>query len=605
MQARTAVRVGWCATMAVASMLWSLAAHGWWHDEWAYRKALHVEPAQAAPAFDGVLTEVPVLLRLHMGNFPYFNDLQPQGGDLRFIAGDDETPLPYAVEFMDTAAGLAAIWVRLPALDPVAGATIYMYYGNAEARSAQDPAQFWGPETIALFHFNERAEGHRDATAFGQHPLSDDSSAGEPGFLGSAAGFQETSSFAFLDPRFARSLSDGFTLSAWLKPTRLDDQRSLFRLGAVTVTLKQGFLAATGPNSVIQATMPLKEGLWQHVTVRYGGGAVTLLMDGRPMATGALPMIAGESPVIFGASVDGDGVTGPGYVGLLDELRLQNTAVTDDQLRFQALSQREDTTLVRFGEDEIREAASNGYFELLTSIASTIRIEGWLIIAVLLLVGLMSFDIAIVKSFELGRAERRDKSFQQRLAAEAAGDEADDELLVKENTERSPDPEKLGPLESLYRTFQAERSRMPGHLRTNAGQSALLEAMRSTLDTQIAATAERLNRRLAVMTVAVSGGPFLGLLGTVVGVMVTFAAISAAGDVNVRTIAPGVAAALTTTVLGLLVAIPSLFAYNNVAGRITRRMTALEVYADRLVAQLALELADPDHQTEKQRVQAA
>jgi biopolymer transport protein ExbB len=73
---------------------------------------------------------------------------------------------------------------------------------------------------------------------------------------------------------------------------------------------------------------------------------------------------------------------------------------------------------------------------------------------------------------------------------------------------------------------------------------------------------------MVLLTIAISGGPFLGLLGTVVGVMITFAAIAAAGDVNVNSIAPGIAAALLATVAGLAVAIPALFGYNYLASRI-------------------------------------
>jgi hypothetical protein len=61
---------------------------------------------------------------------------------------------------------------------------------------------------------------------------------------------------------------------------------------------------------------------------------------------------------------------------------------------------------------------------------------------------------------------------------------------------------------------------------------------------------ERLNSLIVLLTIAISGGPFLGLLGTVVGVMITFAAIAASGDVNVNAIAPGIAAALVATVAG-------------------------------------------------------
>jgi len=97
-----------------------------------------------------------------------------------------------------------------------------------------------------------------------------------------------------------------------------------------------------------------------------------------------------------------------------------------------------------------------------------------------------------------------------------------------------------------------------------------------------------MQQRLVLMTIAVSGAPFLGLLGTVVGVMVTFASIAATGDVNVNTIAPGVSAALFATVCGLLIAIPSLFGYNFIATRIGARASGMEVFADQMIARAHL-----------------
>ena len=89
-----------------------------------------------------------------------------------------------------------------------------------------------------------------------------------------------------------------------------------------------------------------------------------------------------------------------------------------------------------------------------------------------------------------------------------------------------------------------------------------IQAIRASLDGGMVRETQRLNKLMVLLTIAISGGPFLGLLGTVVGVMITFAAIAAAGDVNVNAIAPGIAAALLATVAGLAVAIPALFGYN-------------------------------------------
>jgi biopolymer transport protein ExbB len=90
-----------------------------------------------------------------------------------------------------------------------------------------------------------------------------------------------------------------------------------------------------------------------------------------------------------------------------------------------------------------------------------------------------------------------------------------------------------------------------------------------------------------LLTIAISGGPFIGLLGTVIGVMITFAAIAAAGDVNVNAIAPGIAAALMATVAGLLVAIPALFGYNYLSSRNADIAAKMQVFADQFITRLA------------------
>jgi len=114
-----------------------------------------------------------------------------------------------------------------------------------------------------------------------------------------------------------------------------------------------------------------------------------------------------------------------------------------------------------------------------------------------------------------------------------------------------------------------------------------LNAIRASMDADMVRETQRLNSQMVLLTIAISGGPFLGLLGTVVGVMITFAAIAAAGDVNINAIAPGIAAALLATVAGLAVAIPALFGYNYLASRIKSINGSMQVFADELITKLA------------------
>jgi biopolymer transport protein ExbB len=79
----------------------------------------------------------------------------------------------------------------------------------------------------------------------------------------------------------------------------------------------------------------------------------------------------------------------------------------------------------------------------------------------------------------------------------------------------------------------------------------------------------------------------MGLLGTVVGVMITFAGVAAAGDVNINAIAPGIAAALLATVAGLAVAIPALFGYNYLQSRLDEISTDNQIFVDELEKRIA------------------
>jgi biopolymer transport protein ExbB len=107
------------------------------------------------------------------------------------------------------------------------------------------------------------------------------------------------------------------------------------------------------------------------------------------------------------------------------------------------------------------------------------------------------------------------------------------------------------------------------------------------LDAAMMRETQKLNSGIVLLTISIAGGPFLGLLGTVVGVMITFAAIAAAGDVNVNAIAPGIAAALVATVAGLAVAIPALFGYNWLASQIKNASSDGAVFLDEFITKSA------------------
>ena len=135
----------------------------------------------------------------------------------------------------------------------------------------------------------------------------------------------------------------------------------------------------------------------------------------------------------------------------------------------------------------------------------------------------------------------------------------------------------------------------PGALQeTDAGKTVTLtatqlEVLRMQLAKEIGAERDLMARFIPWLATIGSVSPLLGLLGTVLGVMDAFLGIAAGGSGNISAIAPGVAEALTTTVLGLAVAIPAVIAYNIFASRLGVFAGELEGFAQEIIGAMARE----------------
>lgn len=115
---------------------------------------------------------------------------------------------------------------------------------------------------------------------------------------------------------------------------------------------------------------------------------------------------------------------------------------------------------------------------------------------------------------------------------------------------------------------------------------AQLRAISAAMERAVGESVLELESNMNVLAMAVSGAPFLGLLGTVWGVMDAFSGIAIAGNANLAAMAPGVSGSLITTVLGLLVAIPAMFGYNFLVSSIR----SMIVQAENFSAELASEI---------------
>ncbi len=154
----------------------------------------------------------------------------------------------------------------------------------------------------------------------------------------------------------------------------------------------------------------------------------------------------------------------------------------------------------------------------------------------------------------------------------------------------------------LFMVYQDGCKELDAHLRRNVAEGRrkkhvslkAIEHVKRTLESAVARESLRLESGLILLAIAVSGAPFLGLLGTVWGVMSAFSYVAKAGKADLATMAPGVAAALVTTVAGLLVAIPSMFGYNWLVHNLRVATVQLDNFAQELISKIETEYLKDD-----------
>ncbi|TYC52041.1 protein TolQ [Rhodobacterales bacterium] len=120
--------------------------------------------------------------------------------------------------------------------------------------------------------------------------------------------------------------------------------------------------------------------------------------------------------------------------------------------------------------------------------------------------------------------------------------------------------------------------------------ASLQQRIDRVMDVTIQREAERLENRLLVLATVGSAAPFIGLFGTVWGIMTAFQAIAASESTNLAVVAPGIAEALFATALGLLAAIPAVIAFNKFNADVAKAIARMEGFADEFSAILSRQI---------------
>ena len=510
---------------------------------------------------------VTVAVRLHSGNFDFLA-AKEDGSDLRVFAGDDKTPLKFSIERFDSLNELAVLWVQVPTVAPGSEKNnFYVHAGDAKP-SAEGPGNGgFDPAMLAAIHFS-------DKDAMGLDAISGMKTAAKIGVEpnGLLAGSAQLSGTAVTWPGSDKLKIDAggaVTLSMWVKPDA-GANGTLLRWGPLSLELQGGKLQGhVDKTDLAGGDVPATA--WAQAALTVGGGKATLYVNGTQTA-----QVDAQMPAVSGPLSMGEGLK-----GLADEVEIASTARSADWLRVAAGAQGAESKLVASVKDTgsaDSDGGSPGYFGILVK---NLTPDAWAVICILALMFALACWVVVTKTRFVMRADKDNRAFLQRFRGASL------DLLHLEKGAAHPHS-------SLFRLYAAGVRELvkreiggdhPEAVRPLSGAS--LDAVKASIDADMVRESHELNAKMVVLTIAISGGPFLGLLGTVVGVMVTFAAIAAAGDVNVNAIAPGIASALLATVAGLAVAIPSLFAYNYLASRIKNISSDMQIFVDEFVTRVA------------------
>lgn len=581
---------------------WGQDARAWWNGDWAFRKEISFDLSPAGADIPGAPADVPILIRLSLANFQYFADAKPDGSDFVFIAADDKTPLKFHIERFDSQAQIAFVWVRMPHLTGGAKTDkIFLYYGNKKATSGADPGGSYDTNQALVYHFGASAGAPQDSTGYKNEPKSFTAEVNPASLIGGGAKFAGAQTISIpASGAVHLAAGKGFTLSAWVRFEaaqsdaylgQLADQGKELILGLNGTQAYARYAAGTGAATSVQQSEHLTTGEWHHLAMRIGDGRITLVVDGNDVAHANV-----DAQEIGGAlTMGGAAAGGHFYTGEMDELEVSNTVRSADWIKSAARSQGMVAPLVVYGGDTQKEGGGESYF---VTTLRNVTVDGWVIISILSVLFIIAVLIMLSKGIFLARVATGNRKFLTEFNKMADDPAVLEKRLGGAEPDESgasiPEGEAFGistlwPLyhHGMRETMKRLEGQPAGADRVRSLSPQSIEAIRASLDATVTRLTQRLNGQMVWLTIAISGGPFLGLLGTVVGVMITFAAIAASGDVNINAIAPGTAAALVATVAGLGVAIPCLFGYNYLNTRVKEITADMRVFADEFVARVA------------------
>ncbi|MET1026787.1 MAG: protein TolQ [Dongiaceae bacterium] len=221
------------------------------------------------------------------------------------------------------------------------------------------------------------------------------------------------------------------------------------------------------------------------------------------------------------------------------------------------------------------------------SVMSLFLQADWIVKAVmilLLMASIWSWAIIIDKSIRLRRLRAQAKQFEEAFWSGGSLEELFDRI-----GNRPPDP-----MSSIFVSAMREwrRSAAKGLLASEALRESLQDRIERVMGITLGREMDQLERYMTFLASVGSAAPFVGLFGTVWGIMNSFAAIAGSKNTSLAVVAPGIAEALFATALGLVAAIPAVLAFNKLNSDISRYGNRLEAFSGEFGAILSRQLEE-------------
>ncbi|MBY0470019.1 DUF2341 domain-containing protein [bacterium] len=321
----------------------------WWNNMYKKRIRIGVNNLDQNNAF----TNMPVMVKLNASRIDYANTAA-KGADIRVIASDNSTALPFEIESWNTS-GDSVIWVKVPSVAASSDAGyFYIYYNNASALDAQDINNTWS-SYWGVWHLGESQSGtapqFKDSTANRHDGTAINSPTSVAGAIGKGVATRGGHNFDAIDVgvNLAPIIGQSSSFSAWMKTTQVGndtmwqapgltgvesngDGNDIF-FGWIDASGRIGVTAGDGANA--KSGFVVNDNAWRHVSITRDmtSGAIKFYINGVLNGTGASS--AGYKTAAFSrfGMIADTGGTDEDFAGTMDEIRLYNTVQDDARMK--------------------------------------------------------------------------------------------------------------------------------------------------------------------------------------------------------------------------------------------------------------------------------